>query len=187
MTPTPNACPKCRTELLVPVHEADVPSGARRCARCHGHFLSHDAVEGLGQVVELRLNDAPWPAAASADRQTGLCPDGHGIMRRAKVELHDRLFHLERCSACLGVFFDAGELSTLAAMHLLGRIDSFWDTAEQRAARQATVKKHRDDALVDALGNETFDELKRLVAKLSTNPKRSMAIAYLAERLRGED
>ena len=182
------ACPKCRAPSLVRVHP-EAPGTVLRCERCHGHWLSAEAVKGFGEVVDVRLTDRPVESTREKDRQTGLCPEGHGILRRARVEARDGDFHLERCQACRGVFFDAGELTTLATMHVLGQLDRYFDPDATREERRARVREHLDADVKATFGEAVFLELEDLVSRLDDHPKRSMALAWLTDRLTnaGED
>jgi Zn-finger nucleic acid-binding protein len=176
-------CPKCKSATLGLVHEEITPGAVRRCSACHGHFLSADAVDRIGAVEEMRVTDPPPAEGKVADTRTGLCPEGHGILRRARVEAKDVEFFLERCASCRGVWFDAGELSSLAAMHLLGQLEAYWDPDYQRARREAEVQQHLDDAMREAIGAATFEKLRALAGELRASPKRAMALAWLAEHL----
>lgn len=183
-----STCPKCRSRTLTRVHADDAPGVLQRCTGCHGHWLSEAAVHGLGEVVELRVSDPPYGSVShERDHRTGLCPDGHGILARARVEIGATVFHLERCPACRGVFFDEGELSALATERLLGQLDRLFDPDYQRARRASEVARHLDEATRAALGDTLFDELAALAERLAEHPKRSMATAWLIERMRRVD
>ncbi len=52
------------------------------------------------------------------DDKTGLCPEGHGIMVRAKIDVEDP-FYLEKCTHCGGIWFDSGEWQQIAQHQLI--------------------------------------------------------------------
>ncbi|TMB09829.1 MAG: hypothetical protein E6J66_13620, partial [Deltaproteobacteria bacterium] len=101
-------CPKCKTQTLAPLAEDRVTDPdtvpPSRCTRCRGVWLPHGAVDQ--HVVPPSLDTEP--AATSADEIPGFCPGCRGLLVRARVEA-SHPFHLDRCPACAGVWFDAGE------------------------------------------------------------------------------
>lgn len=170
--PMERICPKSG-DALTPM-----PRGAYKCPGCGGMFVPR-------MLVEL-LDEEAVPATApqeSLDAQTGRCPVDRSILTRAEIDLGaDRPpIHLERCGSCRGVWFDAGEWSSLAESQLLERIDEFW-TAEWRARqrRERDAASH-DQRVRDAFGPELHDALQDLARQLQGHPRRSQALAFLRE------
>jgi Zn-finger nucleic acid-binding protein len=164
-------CPKSGDELT------PMPRGAYKCTGCGGMFVPRMLVELIDQSA------AAPPPQESLDAQTGRCPLDQSIMSRAEIELGaDRpTIHLERCGSCHGIWFDAGEWSSLAESHLLERIDEFW-TAEWRARQ----RRERDDASYDrrlreAFGPELYDDLQEIARKIKGHERRSQALAFIRE------
>lgn len=120
-------------------------------------------------------------AQSTNDAQGGQCPVDAVIMIRAEVSVGEQLIHLERCSSCRGVWFDAGEWTALTDAHLLDRLDEFW-TAEWRAAQRKRqneenyARRNREE-----LGEELYAQLETLAAKLRGHERRSQALAFLRE------
>ena len=115
-------------------------------------------------------------AAAEADARTGLCPLGHGIMRRAKVELSEPFF-LERCASCGGIWFDEGELGRLANSSLLMHLFDLWSSdwqLRQRKAKAAQAQAQRLRSLLDPPAQEA---LVRASALLAEHPEPAQVIA----------
>jgi len=166
-------CPKSGDELT------PLPRGVYKCGGCGGMFVPRVLVE---LVHEEGASAAPADGE-SLDAQTGRCPIDRSIMTRAEIELGDDRppIHLERCGTCQGVWFDAGEWSSLAERHLLERIDEFW-TIEWRAQmrRERDAASH-DRRLRDAFGPELHDALQDLARKLKGHERRSQALAFLRE------
>jgi Zn-finger nucleic acid-binding protein len=143
-------------------------------------FVPRMLVELVGE--ESRPADAPLPRK-DVDAKTGLCPVDGSILSRAEVDLGAERppIHLERCGSCHGVWFDAGEWSSLAERHLLEQIDEFW-TAEWRARQR---REHGDAAhdrrLRDAFGEELYEALQDVARKLKGHERRSQALAFIRE------
>lgn len=177
----PNTCPKCKVVPLVQ------PSGRAtrtlRCPSCRGTWLpSNEArIEAVAGLME--ADDTLRPGAA-ADSKTGLCPLGHGILIRARVDVDDP-FYLDRCAECGGIWFDAGEWNRLAVSHLLEHLDDLWDPA-----RRFKIQQERADAafrgkLEQQLGEEAFRHLEALARALKEKPSQLQlaALAHLRESL----
>ena len=117
------------------------------------------------------------------DAQAGRCPVDGTILSQAEIDIatDQPAVHLERCSSCRGVWFDAGEWSLLANHHLLENIEQIW-TAEWRA-RQRRLRNEREyeRRTREEFGPELFALLEAVAAKLKGYERRSQALAYLRE------
>jgi Zn-finger nucleic acid-binding protein len=176
-------CPKCKTQTLAPLAEERVidpdivpPS---RCAACRGVWLPHGAIEQ--HVVPPSIDTAP--AAPAADELPGFCPGCRGILVRARVEA-THPFHLDRCPACAGVWFDAGEWAAVASTEWLTHLDDLWDPAWKRRARAQQAQKRQLQEIERALGAETLERVRAVIAALRNHPRRSLGLSYLIEQLR---
>jgi Zn-finger nucleic acid-binding protein len=129
--------------------------------------------------------EAPLPAS-DADRRTGACPIGHGLMGRARVDL-DTPFYLERCMLCGGVWFDAGEWNQLATSHLLGSLHEFWTPAWRWRSQQEKVRKAELERLKTRLGPELFAQVQAVAAALREHPARDEAMAFIHSSDRERD
>jgi Zn-finger nucleic acid-binding protein len=163
-------CPKCEGEL------ASAGRGAFRCSRCSGTFIPSSLVPFL--------EDTSTPAAEGGhDAQGGRCPVDGSIFSRAEIEAgpDHRVIHLERCSSCRGIWFDAGEWSLLASHQLLENLDQIW-TAEWRARRRRErSERDYERRLREELGPELFDTLQSVAGKLKGYERRSQALAFLRD------
>ncbi len=101
-------------------------------------------MEQILPMMELELfddrADAPPKADAEVDAVTGLCPEGHGLMTRARVVTDDTFF-LDRCIGCGGIWFDRGEWEKVASAHLVEEIAAFWTKAWQSRQRETSRQK----------------------------------------------
>jgi Zn-finger nucleic acid-binding protein len=121
--------------------------------------------------------DSMLPQKATEDALTGVCPFGHGLLIRAKVDVDDP-FYLERCGRCGGIWFDGGEWQKLASTHLVFHLRDLWDPGFQRKMIREKAEKHHRDHLVASIGADVVTELETLADKLKQNPHGSEAVAY---------
>ena len=155
-----------------------------RCRQCHGVWLPHESIrEGL-VPASAHVDDKPSEIAEDADARVGFCPAGHGFLRRARVDVAPHPFHLDRCSACAGVWFDAGEWASVAASEWLRHLDDLWDPNYQKRVREEATRKHAVEALKEALGDIAFEQVVETAAILRNHPMKSFALAYPLEETR---
>lgn len=111
------------------------------------------------------------------DASAGLCPHGHGILRRASVpELE---FFLDRCSTCWGIWFDAGEWTRLAQARCFETLPEIWSEGWQREQRsQRSTASHLAWA-EETFGAELLGRLLEVGNLLTDHPSRSEALAFL--------
>lgn len=172
-------CPKCGAVALSPLPRSRVLS----CGTCRGFWVPPLGFQEPGVVERLRELDFRPAQPLEQDHRTGVCPEGHGLLRRARVSIEDPYF-LERCARCGGVWLDPGEWSRLADANLLADVTNLWSPAwrEHLSEEQNRAALHAD--LRHKLGEETFSLLERLVDALHEPEPRALALAYLQQRLR---
>jgi len=178
-------CPKCASQLLVPVEGVRASSGASalQCPSCSGFWVPPEVVALPASLTALGKRDVLKTPSPRETQRTGQCPEGHGLLRRARVTWHDPYF-LERCARCGGVWFDAGEWSRAVADELLGNLSEVWSPAWRK---QLSDQQSHDSLEVDLrakLGSDLFNALRNLADNLETHPQRGVALAYLSERLK---
>jgi Zn-finger nucleic acid-binding protein len=180
-------CPKCRSVHLQRAEgtlaHLDVSERVLACPVCGGYFLPHKLVEHWHSepFVEPGEN-SPESMRPELDRKTGLCPMGHGILVRARVD-GDQVFHLERCGFCRGVWLDRGEWQRLASSRFLQHLDDLWDPTWQRQQRDERLQRTLDRALFDQLGAELYRDLVTVIGRLKEHPSRAQALAWISEHL----
>lgn len=182
-------CPKCRSVDLVqaPGALARVAANERAltCGKCHGYFLPRQVVEHwqTDPFVELS-EDEPLSSDPEVDHKTGLCPMGHGILLRARVEPEEKqIFYLERCGFCHGIWLDRGEWQRLAAALFLDHLDDLWDPGWQKRRRSEKFQRGLDRSLFDQLGENLYRDLTALVEALRDHPARMQALAWISQHL----
>jgi Zn-finger nucleic acid-binding protein len=115
-----------------------------------------------------------------ADARAGFCPNGHGFLRRARVEVAHP-FHLDRCEACAGVWFDAGEWAIVAASEWLKHLDDLWDPVYRKRMREERAQERHLETLRHALGDQVFEQVVAVAESLRAHPMKSIALAYILE------
>jgi Zn-finger nucleic acid-binding protein len=178
-------CPKCLTQLLVALDGTRARAGAAasQCPSCLGFWVPPEVVLVPASAELLSKRDTHPPLAPSEDRRTGQCPDGHGLLRRARVTWHNPYF-LERCARCGGVWFDAGEWSRTAADGLLANLSEVWSPAWRTRLSEQQSHAALEIDLRSKLGGDLFDLLHAVASRLEAHPQRAVALAYLSERLK---
>ncbi|MEM7353322.1 MAG: zf-TFIIB domain-containing protein [Acidobacteriota bacterium] len=175
-------CAKCSKTRLQKVRGA-TQAPASSCPRCGGLWIADGKALGWQPPAELALPRAP---ADDADRRAGQCPNGHGILRRAQTHLGSG-FYLDRCSACLGVWFDHGEWQQIAAAGLTSGLFEIWSESWQRDQRRRQADGKHRRRLREELGSEVVESIEALAATLRGHPSRSLGVGHLLACLRGED
>jgi len=178
-------CPKCASQLLVPVEGVRASSGASasQCPNCSGFWVPPEVVPLPASLSVLSKRDLRPAQPPSETQRTGQCPEGHGLLRRARVTFHDPYF-LERCARCGGVWFDAGEWSRAVADELLGNLSEVWSPAWRKHLSDQQSHDSLELDLRAKLGSDLFGALRTLADRLETHPQRGVALAYLSERLK---
>jgi Zn-finger nucleic acid-binding protein len=164
------ACPKCEDQQL-----ASVSRGVSKCPSCGGSFVAPGATPaGAG---------AGTSGAESTDALGGRCPSDSTIMSRTEIHLGQErpAIHLERCSSCRGVWFDAGEWNALAERELIDQLDEFWSVEWRTSQRRTRDRESYEERVREAFGPELYESLRALAGQLRGHERRSQALAFLRE------
>lgn len=170
-------CPKCKGVRL----EKTDPSKPLWCPECGGVWVPMQDMDNVSQSFSEDLNTSMFDASAY-DQKTGLCPQGHGIMLRAKVE-GDKPFYLERCPHCGGIWFDHGEWQQVVKYHLTDHLADFWTTAWQRQLQSRKDRESFIELNKSLLGEDIVGDIFKLAEKLKSHPEKSRALALLRQEL----
>ena len=166
-------CPKCKNVAL----EKASFEAPYSCSQCGGIWVLN---EEINKLTEASFDDQQVEKTDDDDydSKTGLCPNGHGIMIRAKMDF-ETPFYLERCTQCGGIWFDHGEWNQVARNHLFDNITEFWTMAWQRKHQQEKNREHFLELNKDLLGNDVFDLVLTLAEKLKDHPEKLRAVGLL--------
>lgn len=173
-------CPCCSTIL-----EADTPLpqlATHRCPQGHGVWLGLNTFRDWlrrTQTPAAEGDATPVTGSIIEDSATVLpCPDCGRMLH--KYRLSDGLSNrIDRCIHCQGVWFDQGEWDLLVQQgRLLELLDILSDRG-QREIRNADTRARTAERYRQRFGDETWGELQRIKAWLSTQEQRSEMWAFL--------
>lgn len=154
---------------------------ARSCHACGGRWVPSASVEDWKEIRDFVAPAEPSPAH---DKRAAVCPEGHGFLRRVRVE--ELGFALDRCPRCGGVWFDHGEWERLAEANVVENLSVLWDPAFRAAKRKAKEQQRIDDELRQAIGDESFTRLREFADWLGGDPEKSRVLAWLQHEVREE-
>jgi len=181
------SCPKCRAPVLNTIQSAEGLHGLTRapsrCARCKGFWIHLSSVDTLRESGVLEtLDEEP---ELETDTRTGLCPDGHGILARAKASWR-RPFYVERCRHCDGIWLDAGEWRRLGGEHLLEHLGELWAPAWRARLEHEQSERALRDLLETRLGASLAERVEAMANELAAHPHGDLALAHLRELFRAK-
>lgn len=170
-------CPKCKNVNL----EKTDPSKPYWCPECGGMWVPVQEMDDFSHSLMEDLNTSMFDSS-DYDHRTGLCPLGHGIMLRAKVE-GDRNFYLERCPHCGGIWFDHGEWQQIAKYHLADNLAEYWTSAWQRKKQAEKDREGFIELNKKMIGEDAVGMILDLAAKLKGHPEKGRALALFRQEL----
>lgn len=171
-------CPKCKHRDL---RKRSFPE-PYDCPECGGIWVRKEDLSRVDDILFEAADDTISENKAH-DLKTGTCPEGHGIMIRAKVE-DESFFYLERCSTCGGIWFDKGEWQRVAGSHFLNNLADFWLLSWQRKQRQEKNRRQYLQQNEKLLGTELFNSILALSENLKQHPKKNRALAFLQQEIK---
>lgn len=154
---------------------------AQSCRACGGRWVPSANVEDW---KEIRESVPPAAPSVAHDKRAAVCPEGHGFLRRVRVE--EVGFALDRCPRCGGVWFDHGEWERLAEANVVDNLSVLWDPGFRAAKRKASEQKRIDDELRGVIGDESFARLREFTDWLADDPDRSRVLAWIQHELSDE-
>jgi Zn-finger nucleic acid-binding protein len=118
------------------------------------------------------------PGGAGDSTAAKLCPNCGRFLTKAKAD-SDLAFQVERCAACGGFWLDAGEWGRLKGRGLAERLHFVFTREWQDRVARAARERGEEEVLRKKLGDETWDEIRRVKHWLDGHPKRGELMAYL--------
>ncbi len=168
-------CPKCKDIIL----KFKISNFPYSCPKCGGLWLESDS---LGKLQELSDYTSGGHSTPEHDSRTGLCPQGHGILTRAKVEA-EHSFFLEKCSKCNGIWFDKGEWQKVSESHIHKNLRNLWSFVWQQKQKSEKKKQQMISINKQALGDELYKAIMELADKLREHPEKHRALILLDEAI----
>jgi Zn-finger nucleic acid-binding protein len=152
----------------------------RECPGCRGHWLpsfnywSWRAMHGPG----LPIRDPDDETVKATDRpEPKDCPEC-GTRLAGYAVGHGVPFHLDRCLACGGTWFDADEWAILRHRQMHDDIDRIFMSAWQESLSDED-RETWDLDYARRLDPDDFRKLRRFRAWVDAHPQRKTLIAYL--------
>ncbi len=175
-------CPKCK-QYQLKQHDSLTPDFRNQapyfCSKCSGIWVADEGIKILPDICNvLDCDSSTCASSENPDQHTGLCPVGHGLLTRAKIDVEPQ-FYLERCTTCGGIWFDKGEWNRIIENHLLQNLQDFWTHAWQRKQRQEKSRKSYLELHKNILGDELFNAVMNLAEKLNNHPEKIRAMALI--------
>ncbi|WP_163337594.1 zf-TFIIB domain-containing protein [Desulfopila sp. IMCC35008] len=168
-------CPKCKGVELRQ-NDENLPF---TCPKCGGLWLESHALPRMQELADFSSGGHQNP---DHDHKTGLCPGGHGVLTRTKIEV-EQPFYLEKCVQCNGIWFDKGEWQKVSESQFETNLLQLWSRAWQREKRREHQEQEITRLDKEALGEELYYEIIQLAGKISAHPCRSRAVGLFQEEL----
>lgn len=173
-------CPICRSQRLsAEVREENLDVST--CQPCGGLFVQgrdyHEWQQNREGKESSDLNDA---ITLTSGEQQGarICPCCFRIMSKYKV--NDKFeFHLDRCSACGGIWFDKNEWEILSESNLHDELNDIFSASYQRHLRELASRATMESLYIDRFGDADYSEIKRMRLWLETHPLKDELLNYL--------
>lgn len=170
-------CPKCKGESLTKKNFQEPYT----CKKCGGMWIRTDEINKLNDCCQT-FESSDIINSEQNDKQAGLCPSGHGIMLRARIDLAES-FYLERCTSCGGIWFDKGEWQLISEHELHNNIEEFWSQSWQKKHR---IEKSREDYINlnrKFLGDNLLESILKFSEELRGHPEKNRALALLTQEV----
>lgn len=177
---TERMCPKCPGVALRTAGRGGTP--VLRCYQCHGMWVTEAEVAALAAEGSVTDPASMLPQKVQGDARAGLCPEGHGILARARVETAEPFF-LDRCPTCSGIWFDGGEWQRLSSLHLERNLADLWDPERRRQRHAARLEEGHRGRMVALVGGDLVAEMDAILDAVARSPAPHEAAGYLSQRL----
>jgi Zn-finger nucleic acid-binding protein len=116
------------------------------------------------------------------DEHTGICPSGHGIMIRARIDIAEPFF-LEKCSLCGGIWFDRGEWQKIVNSNFARNLNELWCRSWQARQRRDSSRQSYLESNKKLLGEGVYNEIMLLAQTLKDHPEKGRALALLQQEI----
>ncbi len=180
-------CPK-ETEIELSASVLTKGLEAKRCPSCDGNWLpklNYQRWQAINAGLEA-IPDKVLPLALESDFTTapldgraGLCPECGAYLKRARVNLKQTLFYVERCPICEGLWCDKGEWKVFEALGLHIQIPVVFNPEWQSRVRVMEQIERQRLAVVEKVGPEIARQVFNLGEQLKEHPHGDFAVAYL--------
>ena len=180
-------CPK-ETEIELSTGVLTEGLEVKCCSSCEGNWLpkfnyqrwqaDNAGLEAIpAEVLPLKLESEF--KSAPLDGQAGLCPECGAYLKRARVNLKQSSFYVERCPICEGLWCDKGEWAVFVALGLHIQIPVVFNLEWQSRVRAMEQIERQRLAVVEKVGPEIAQQVFELSEQIQGHPHGDFAVAYL--------
>lgn len=177
-------CPVCKSETLSN-NEQEPGLLCNKCGECGGVFIS---AEQYNQWLRAHGANLPEkPAQEQVELVSGetvgakFCPQCRFMLMKYKVG-HNVNFSLNRCGHCGGMWFDKNEWEILKSRNLHDDVHMVFSHSWQSKVRDDERVAFLDAALRKELGEEDFNEVRRIKGWMDSHPKSAQLFAFLMRK-----
>ena len=161
--------------------ELDEQLPALMCSRCGGQWIEGERYWLWHERHSPSRSSGPAQSDAVAIHDSGpakLCPECGRFLTHVKVG-HGVGFCIDRCGGCSGLWLDAHEWEALKEHHLHDRLHHVFSAAWQAEIAREERQRQHEQVLLEKLGQDDLEEIKRIRGWLEKHPKRRELYAFL--------
>ncbi len=174
-------CPVCDSSPLIPKKLEDNLS-SQTCLKCHGDWITAKDywgwLEAHGNPSEQVASEAPLPIESEVKAR--ICPEDGRILRRFQI-FPNAPFYLERCSTCLGVWFDAKEWEALKERELHDEVHLLFGKLWQEARLSQEARERFENMYLDRFGDADYGRIQEIRQWLDQHSNGTALLAYLTD------
>lgn len=182
-------CPACTKSPLSTTQTQGNPV-TEDCPSCHGRWLAFDAhrvwlealpPDRLENYTHATSQPVQPHAHANKPAKARTCPRCGKLMTRFRVG-PDHQFTIERCPACAGVWFDAGEWEAVLSIVPLPRVQHIFNDSFQHKLELELRRRVQNERCRTILGDHDYQRAIAFKEWLAAHPKRDVLLALLDDR-----
>lgn len=173
-------CPICKTKRLTAEVREEILD-VSTCNPCGGLFVQGRDYQDWKAKREFEASvELEDEITLTSGEEAGakICPCCFRIMSKYKVNQKFD-FHLDRCSACGGIWFDKNEWEILSQHKLHDELSEIFTASYQRYLREMASRKTMEKLYIDRFGDADYSEIKRVRLWLETHPMKDQLLNYL--------
>jgi Zn-finger nucleic acid-binding protein len=175
-------CPVCATTSLESLDPNALPQRLV-CGRCGGQWIKAFQywkwLKAHGENLPEKPPQEGKSLPVSDSTAAKLCPECGHFLRRSKVG-HGIDFHVDRCTACGGIWFDKNEWEILESRNLHDDVHFIFSSAWQHGVVKEEQRQDYEKRVEAILGKEAFARVKEFKAWVESHPRHHTIKAFLA-------
>ena len=174
-------CPICKSSPLIP-KKLEENLSSFTCLHCQGEWIKAEAywnwLEAHGNPSAGVVSAGELPV--ELESKARLCPEDGRILRRFQI-FPNAGFYLERCSTCLGVWFDASEWQLLKERELHDEVHLLFGKLWQEAILATEARARFEKMYEERFGGADYGRIQEIRHWLDQHPNGTHLLAYLTD------